>query len=91
MAVCKQIYKRQVVVNEDMVIVMQHKSIMYYDKPYCLGFSIFDIYNFIMYGYFYNVLMQYFGHNENLQLLYSDTDSFILKVKSHNLLDDLKM
>ena len=72
-----------------MVLVMQHKSVIYYDKPYYLGFSILDISKFIMYDYFYNVLRQYFGHYENLQLLYSDTDSFILKVKSHNLINDL--
>ena len=54
-----------------------------------MGFSILDISKFITYNYFYNVLKQYFGHYENLQLLYADTDSFILKVKSHNLINDL--
>lgn len=89
-AVSKKIYKRQIIINEDLVIVMQHKDLVYYNKPYYIGFSILDISKYIMYQYYYNVLRKYFGNYENLQLLYSDTDSFILKIKTDNLLDDLR-
>ena len=42
-----------------------------------------------MYTYFYNVLRKYYGDFQNLQVLYSDTDSFILKVKTQDLVNDL--
>ena len=90
LAVSRKVYKRQIIINEDLVIVMHHKDLVYYDKPYYIGFSILDISKYIMYYYYYNVLRRYFGDDENLQLLYSDTDSFILKIKTNNLLQDLR-
>ena len=89
-AVSKKVYKRQIIINEDLVIVMQHKSIVYYDKPYYIGFAILDISKYIMYQYYYNVLRKYFEDYNNLQVLYSDTDSLILKIKTENLTEDLR-
>ena len=89
-AVSKKVYKRQIIINDELVIVMQHKEIVYYDKPYYIGFSILDISKYIMYHYYYNVLRKYFDNHSNLQVLYSDTDSFILKIKTNNLIDDLR-
>lgn len=88
--VSKNTYKRQIIINEDLVLVAQHKSIVYYDKPYYIGFAILEISKYIMYMYFYNVLRKYYGNHRNLQVLYSDTDSFILKVTTQDLSKDLK-
>ena len=89
-AVSKKTYKRQIIVNEEMVIVTQRKTLVYYNKPYYIGFSILDISKCIMYEYFYNVLRYYFNDFNCVQLMYSDTDSFILKIKSDNLINDLR-
>ena len=43
-----------------------------------------------MYYYYYNVLRKYFGNYNHLQVLYSDTDSYILKIKTTNLQEDLR-
>ena len=43
-----------------------------------------------MYNYFSNVLRKYFVDHRKLQLLYSDTDSLILKIITNNLIEDLK-
>ena len=80
-SVSKKTYKRQVIVNEDMVIVAHKKLVVYYNKPFYIGFSILDISKYIMYDYYYNVLRKYFIEYRKVQLLYSDTDSFILKIK----------
>ena len=53
--VSKSTYKRQIIVNEEMVIVSQRKTLVYYNKPYYVGFSILDISKFLMYDYFYNI------------------------------------
>ena len=89
-AVSKKTYKRQIIVNEELVIVTQEKPIVFINKPYYIGFSILDISKYIMYDYFYNTLRPYFGNYKDVQLLYSDTDSFILKIKSNDLISDLK-
>mgnify|MGYP007092487997 CR=1 FL=1 len=51
-AVSKKVYKRQIIVNEELVIVMHRKEMVYYDKPYYIGFSILDISKYIMYYYY---------------------------------------
>ena len=89
-AVSKKTYKRQIIVNEELVIVTQEKPIVLINKPYYIGFSILDISKYIMYDYFYNILGPYFGNYKDVQLLYSDTDSLILKIKSNDLISDLK-
>lgn len=73
-----------------MVIVAHKKSVVYYNKPFYIGFSILDISKYIMYDYYYNVLRKYFIEYAKVQLLYSDTDSFILKIKSSDILQDLE-
>ena len=86
----KKTYKRQIIVNDDMVIVTHRKSVVYHNKPYYIGFSILYISKYIMYDYYYNVLRQYFVEHEKVQLLYSDTDSFVLKIRSEDIFSDLK-
>ncbi|RZD32614.1 MAG: hypothetical protein CXT79_05995 [Thaumarchaeota archaeon] len=88
--VSKSTYKRQIIVNEEMVIVMHRRTIIYYNKPFYIGFSILDISKYIMYDYFYNVLRKYYKNHNDLQLLYSDTDSLVLKIKTDELISDLK-
>ena len=61
-----------------MVIVAHKKSAVFYNKPYCIGFSILDISKYIMYDYYYNVLRKYFVDYTRVQLLYSDTDSLLM-------------
>jgi len=89
-SVSKKTFKRQVIVNEDMVIVAHKKLTVFYNKPYYIGFSILDISKYIMYDYYYNVLRKYFVDYTSVQLLYSDTDSFVLKIKTNDLLQDLE-
>ena len=83
-------YRGQVIINEDMVIVTHKKLTVFYNKPYYIGFSILDISKYIMYDYYYNVLRKYFVDYTSVQLLYSDTDSFVLKIKTNDLLQDLE-
>jgi len=88
--VSKSTYKRQIIVNEEMVIVTHRKTMIYCNKPFYIGFSILDISKYIMYDYFYNVLRKYYKNHHDLQLLYSDTDSLVLKILSDDLIADLK-
>ena len=73
-----------------MVIVTPRKSAVYYNKPYYVDFSISYISKCIMHDYYYNVLRQYFVGYEKVQLLYSDTDSSVLKIRSEDIFSDLK-
>ena len=55
------------------------------DKPIYLGFSVLELSKLHMYETYYDILQPYFGQ-ENLQLHYIDTDSFVLSIKTKILL-----
>ena len=59
------------------------------DKPIYLGFSVLDLSKLLMYETYYDKLQPYFGQ-EDIQLHYMDTDSFVLSVKTKDIIKDLK-
>ena len=58
------------------------------DKPIYLGFTLLELSKLHMYETYYDILQPYFGQ-ENLQLHYMDTDSFVLSVNTKNIIQDL--
>ena len=64
----------------------QNEVIM--DKPIYLGFSVLELSKLIMYEKYYDKLQPYFGQ-ENNQLHYMDTDSFVLSVSAKDIIKDL--
>ena len=59
------------------------------DKPIYLGFTVLELSKLLMYETYYDKLQPYFGQ-ENLQLHYMDTDSFVLSVNTKKIFKDLK-
>ena len=59
------------------------------DKLFYLGFVVFEISKLVTYEIYYDKLQPYFGQ-ENIQLQYMDTDSFVLSTKTENFFKDLK-
>ena len=59
------------------------------DKPIYLGFTVLELSKLLMYETYYDKLQPYFGQ-QNIQLHYMDTDSFILSVNTKNVIKDLK-
>lgn len=82
-------YERHIIVNENLVIVIHSKIRAKFIRPYYMGFSILEISKFIMYNFFYNILQPYFGV-DGCKVLYQDTDSFVLLLKTSNIFTDLK-
>ena len=59
------------------------------DKPIYLGFSVLELSKLHLYKTYYDKLQPYFGQ-ENIQLHYMDTDSFVLSVNTTDIIKDLK-
>ena len=76
--------------SQEQVLVEHKKAYVFYNKPYYVRFSILDLSKYIMYDYFYNVLRKFYPKPGSLNLLYSDTDSLLLKIRTRNLIRDLK-
>ena len=65
-------------IRHNKVAIVSKKSTIALSFPNFLGFSILEITRLINYRLYYNVLLPIFKNN-NLKLLYSDTDSWIIK------------
>ena len=63
--------------NCDSYTFRQNEVLM--DKPIYLGFTVLELSKLLMYETFYDKLQPYFGQ-ENIQIHYMDTDSFVLSV-----------
>ena len=59
------------------------------DKPIYLGLSVLELSKLIMYETYYDILQPYFGQ-ENIQLHYMDTDSFMLSVSTKDIIKDFR-
>ena len=59
------------------------------DKPIYLGFRVLELSKLLLYETYYDKLQPYFKQ-ENVQLHYMDTDSFVLSVNTKDIIKDLK-
>ena len=71
------------------MIVIHKKNEVVMDKAIYVGFAILELCKLHMYETYYDNIQPYFGQ-ENLQLLYSDTDGMILSMRTENIIEDLK-
>ena len=59
-----------------------------FDKPIYLGFSVLELSKLLMYEFYYHKLKPYYS--SSVKLHYMDTDSFILSIKTEDLINDLE-
>lgn len=88
-AVRSPTYERHVIVNESISIVVLANTKAKVIRPYYIGFSILELSKHVMYEFFYGVLRPFFG-DQGIQLLYSDTDSLAIEVKTYDIIADLQ-
>lgn len=80
-------YKNHHIINESLVGYEKEKSKIRLDKPIYVGFAILELSKLHMYRVFYDIIKPYF--RENARLLYTDTDSLILHIKTKHLYQDI--
>lgn len=68
--------------SENLVAIQLHKTKLYYNKPIYLGFCVLDISKTLMYDFHYNYMKKKFQNN--VKLLYTDTDSLIYQYFTEN-------
>ena len=88
--VSKATLKSTKMLNSDLVSTeSKHPNIMV-KKPMFLGLVVLDLAKMRMYEFYYEVLKAYYNQPNRIKMLYTDTDSFVLKIYTEDVYKDLK-
>jgi hypothetical protein len=79
-------FSNEKVFDNNLTAILLRKTSMKFDKPIYIGATVLS--KLLMYKFYYETLQPYFGE-KNMELLYLDTDSFVLKLKTNDLIKDL--
>ena len=86
--VAKPSYNRRVKFSDDLSALHVNITHMTFNKPIYVGFSILELSKYFMYGWYYNALKKKYG--ENCSLLYTDTDSLLVEIKTEDVYKDMR-
>ena len=74
-------------ISEDLSITEMKRTKVKMNKPIYLGLSILEISKTLMYELWYDYMKQ--KYNDNVKLCYTDTDSFIMNIKTNDFYEDI--
>ena len=74
-------------ISEDLSIIEMKKNKLRMNKPIYLGLSILEISKTLMYEFWYDYMKP--KYNNNVKLCYTDTDSFIINIKTNDFYEDI--
>ena len=85
--ISKPYYKNHKIFSNDLVAVNLNKTCITYDKPVIVGFSILELSKYHMYNFHYNIMKK--KYNDDIKLLFTDTDSLCYQIKTKDLYNDM--
>jgi len=86
--VAKPTFKCSHQINDGLVGVESLKKTIKLNKPIQIGVAILDLSKLHMYSFYYDVLKP--RYEKDIQLCYTDTDSFVIHVKTDDIYQDFK-
>ncbi|XP_055316607.1 uncharacterized protein LOC129576103 [Sitodiplosis mosellana] len=86
--IAKPNFKRNTIFDENLVAIEMAQTSIVMNKPISIGMAILDISKVCMYEYYYDFLKPKYG--SNIELAYTDTNSFIIHVKTEDFYLDMK-
>ncbi len=81
-------YDTRTIIDEDHVLLYRKKKTVTLNKPIYGGFVVLELSKLLMYKFYYDVLKP--KYRNNMKLLGTDTDSFIIYVETNDIYDDIK-
>ena len=73
--------------SENLLAIEMRKTKVKMNKPIYLGMAILDISKIVMYEFWYDYMKPKYG--DNIKLCYTDTDSFIIDIKTEDFYEDI--
>ena len=74
-------------ISEDFSIVEMKRTKVKLHKPIYLGLSILNVSKILMYEFWYDYMKP--KYNDNVKLCYTDTDSFVMNIKTKDFYKDI--
>ena len=85
--IAKPVFNRRIKFSDDLSAIHVNKTSLRLNKPIYVGFSVLDLSKHLMYDWYYNNLKKKYG--ENCTLLYTDTDSLLVDIKTNDVYKDM--
>lgn len=87
--ICQPNFKRWTAFDTNFVAIHMNHTKIVMNKPISIGMAVLDISKVLMYDFYYNFLKPKYGYN--IEMMYTDTDSFILDVQTNCFYTDMKV
>ncbi|XP_053207029.1 uncharacterized protein LOC128391206 [Panonychus citri] len=84
----KQLCKNMRILSEDKVLFQMLPDSVLLDKPIIVGFTVLELAKLHVYTLYYDRFKSFY--NDNIKLVYSDTDSLLIEIKTNDLPSDMK-
>lgn len=81
-------FKKCKILDENLASIELYKSHILMNRPIVVGMCILELSKVLMYKFLYEYLKP--KYKQNIQVVYTDTDSFILEVKTKNVYEDIR-
>lgn len=82
--------KRITEFDDDFIACELKQMTLKFDKPIQVGFTVLELAKLKMYDFHYNYMLSKFNKPNQVRICYTDTDSFIYKIETDDVYEDLK-
>lgn len=86
--IAQPFFKKCKIFDSDLVSVEMNRTKILMNKPIAVGMCILDISKTLMYKFLYDYLKPKYG--KNVEVVYTDTDSFVLQIKTKDVYADIR-
>ena len=85
--VAKPNYDKITIFDENLIAIHMKRTSLLYNKPIYLGMCILDLSKTLMYDFNYNYIKK--KYNDNVRLLFTDTDSLMYEINTEDFYKDI--
>ncbi|KAL4143995.1 hypothetical protein QTP88_006240 [Uroleucon formosanum] len=87
--ITKPNFDRRTIFTENLAAVHMKRTQISFKQPIYIGMCVLDLSKMLMYDFYYNIIKKKYGNR--VRLLYTDTDSLILEIKTNDFYQDIKI
>lgn len=86
--ISKPSFKKSKIINNDLLMIETTIQKLLLDKPLYIGACVLELSKLRMFEFHYDVMKKFYGENQ-ISLLYTDTDSFVYEIRTEDVYEDM--